>query len=151
MERSGIRAACAGNPGFHPGYNKALYRSKPTGQATGFVLLLGQCISERTKQLCAIAPPGTAVHTGEGSRLRGREPFEYGAGILGVGIVVQAGTHCLTRPEDVRLGERWEVGATLGEEVAAQEGACVLLHEKAALPGVRQVRRVKPLHNMCTK
>jgi len=42
MERSGIRAACAGNPGLHPGYNhnKGLDLSKLTGQTTKYSHIL---------------------------------------------------------------------------------------------------------------
>ena len=65
-------------------------------------------------------------------------------GILRVRKVVHLPAESFARPEDIRLRDGRVLSTALRKQIAAEERPRTLLHEVAALPRVRQVRRVEP-------
>jgi hypothetical protein len=91
------------------------------------------------------------VHAGERGRAFPGEPRQHGPGAPGVGIVIERLAEPLAGLQDVRTAERRVVGAALGEEIAAEKRARLALHQEAAFPGMREVRRLDPAQGMATE
>ena len=107
-----------------------------------------EAVGEGAQQRRAVPAPCGAVHAGEGRGSERGQTLQHTARVGRVGPVVQAAAQGLAGAEDVRFREGRVLGAALGEQIAAEERARVLLEEEAALPAVRDVGRVEPAQRM---
>ena len=103
---------------------------------------------EGPQQRRAVAAPRAAVHARECDRRGRRESLDHLPGILRVRKVVHLPAESLARLEDIRLRDCRVVSTALRKQIAAEKRPCTLLHEVAALPRVRQVRRVEPSYQV---
>jgi hypothetical protein len=101
-----------------------------------------------SKQLCSVSTPSGAVHTGENGRPRRCQTFEHRPAVPRVRVVVHLMAAGFARLKDVGFGQRRMLGPALCEEIAAQEGLCRFLREKAALPGVGKMWGREPADPM---
>jgi len=99
--------------------------------------LRGQCLSESLQQLRPIATPCAAVHTGECCRLSGGQSLKPCPPILRVGVIVHPLPERFARPQNVRLRNGREIRTSLGEQIAAEQGAGSFFRQKPTFPRVR--------------
>src|SRR5262249_16195367 len=86
-------------------------------------------VRQGSQQRAAGASPGAAVHDGQRGGPETRQALEILPPVRRVGEVVHGLPERLAGTEDVRLGQRRQSATTLGEQVAAEQGAGVRLME----------------------
>ena len=67
------------------------------------------------------------------------------SGSLGVREVIDRPPKLLAGPDDIVFGDRRVLRAALGEQVAAKQRFGGVIEQDAAVPSVRDVRRIDPL------
>src|SRR5689334_14957471 len=91
------------------------------------------------------------MHACEGDGRRVCEALEQPAGVRRVRIVVHCDPRGFTGLEDVILRDCRMYLSELREQIAAEQGARCDLVEEPALPSVRQMRCIDPLHRMLSE
>src|SRR6185437_6834835 len=109
------------------------------------------CIRQRPQQRRPISPPRTAVHARQSPRLFVCQPLQECACLRSMCEIIERLTEILAWPEDISLGQRDIAGAALREKVATEERSGTQLRQQPALPPVRHVRCVEPLHRVTTQ
>ena len=91
------------------------------------------------------------MHAGQRMRIGRGKTLDQPGRVARLREIVKLRPEGLARLQDVGLDQRRMLRPALAEEIATEQGAGPLLHQQAAIPAMRQMRRVEPAHGVAAQ